>query len=85
MRTYFRSAMILILAASFVVGLSLTLAPGAQAGGACPPCYVPPGANGWVQYGSCTDYSDPHCPLAVRTFRNTHTGQICRGQTIAPI
>ena len=86
MKNFARLSFCLLLAAICVVGASLTFAPDAQAGSGCPPCYVPSGASGWTQYGSCTDYSDPHCPLAYRTYQNNYTGQICRGQNpVAPV
>lgn len=85
MKKLIQSAFLVALAAVFVLGLSLVVTPEAEAGFGCPPCYVPPGASGWSQYGSCTDFSDPHCPIDYRTYRNNYTGQICRGQSGTPI
>ncbi len=62
-----------------MLGLGFAIAPVAEAGGPCPPCYVPDGASGWSQYGSCIGGPE-HCPVYYKTYRNNYTGQICRGQ-----
>lgn len=68
------------LAAVFLLGLSTVMTTPAEAvGGACPPCYVPDGAPGWTQVGSCV-YGPPHCPSAYKLYRNDYTSQLCRGQ-----
>ena len=74
-----KSAFCLSLVAVALLGISLVTTPEAQAGGTCPPCYVPAGASGWTQYGSCID-GPVHCPLYYRTYKNDYSGQICRGQ-----
>jgi len=77
MKNLLKTAFCLSLAAVFLLGIGLVLAPEAQAGSTCPPCYVPPGASGWSQYGSCIG-GPAHCPVAYRTYRNDYSGQICR-------
>ena len=67
-------------AAVLTFGISLVNAPDAEAITlTCPPCYVPDGASGWTQVGSCIG-GPSHCPVSYRTYRNNYTGQICRGQ-----
>ena len=80
MKKLLRSTFCLSLAAAFVFGAVVTLTPAAQAGATCPSCYIWDGAPGWSQYGNCNDFSDPHCPLLYRLYKNDHTGQMCRGQ-----
>ncbi|MEM1204827.1 MAG: hypothetical protein AAGN66_16480 [Acidobacteriota bacterium] len=79
MQKLFKSAFVLSLAAVFAFGLSLVSAPDADALLNCPPCYVPNGALGWVQVGSCNG-GPAHCPARYRTYRNTYTDQVCRGE-----
>ena len=81
MKTVLKTAFCLAIAFALTLGVTLLTAPEAEAGGTCPPCYVPQGASGWVQYGSCIGGPDPiHCPIYYKTYRNTYTGQICQGQ-----
>ena len=79
MKKLLKVAFCFSLVAVFVLGITLVTAPEAQAGSTCPPCYVPEGASGWTQYGSCIG-GPAHCPEYYRTYRNNYTGQICRGQ-----
>ena len=82
MKKIFRPAFSLVLSVVFIAGVLVAVAPEADAlpSLGCPPCYVPSGVGGWTLYGSCDDYSDPHCPLLYRLYRNDYTGQMCRGQ-----
>ena len=85
MKKLLKSAFFLSLMAVMVFGITLVATPTAEAGGPCPPCYVPTGASGWAQYGSCIG-GPSHCPLYYRTYRNVYSGQICRAQiAVAPI
>ncbi|MEM9595134.1 MAG: hypothetical protein AAGD06_12760 [Acidobacteriota bacterium] len=85
MKKLFKSAFVLSLAVVFAFGLSLASAPDADALLNCPPCYVPNGASGWSQYGSCIG-GMVHCPLSYRTYKNNRSGQICRAQDpVAPL
>ena len=82
MKKLLKPAFCLILVAVFAMGSSLVFAPEVEAAyGGCPLCTVPPGGGGWSVYSTCDDFSDPHCPLLYRTYRNDYTGQICRGTT----
>ena len=84
MKKLYRSVFLLALVAVLAVGISLAITPAAEAGGSCPPCYVPDGASGWSQYGSCIG-GPKHSPIYYKTYRNNYTGQICRAQSGIPI
>lgn len=79
MKKLLKTLFVLCLAAVFTVGLGLVNAPDASAGQSCPLCYVPAGASGWTQVGSCIG-GPAHCPEYYRLYENDYTGQLCRGQ-----
>lgn len=68
------------LAVAAIAGIGFFAVPDdAEAILTCPPCYVPEGASGWSQYGSCVG-GDPQSPVAYRQYKNNRSGQICRAQ-----
>lgn len=79
MKTMLKTAFCLAVALVLTLGITFLTAPQADAGGPCPPCYVPDGASGWSQYGGCIG-GPAHCPVYYHTYKNNRTGQICRGQ-----
>lgn len=79
MKAALKSVFCLSLMFVAIFGLTLVTAPDAQAGAACPLCYVPAGASGWTEIGGCIG-GPSHCPVYYRLYRNNYTGQECRGQ-----
>jgi len=79
MKKLLKPVFLLSLAAVFAFGLNLAITPDAEAGNTCPRCYIWENAPGWSIYGSCIDYSDPHCPIMYNLYRNNYSGQMCRG------
>lgn len=81
MKKLFRTAFCLTLAATFVFGFGMVLAPEADASSTCPTCFIPLDGNGWLRTAYCTDYTDPHCP-AVRGLYQNFFGQVCKGHLV---
>ncbi|MEM9293464.1 MAG: hypothetical protein AAGD01_17405 [Acidobacteriota bacterium] len=82
MKKLFRTTFCLALAAAFVFGLGIVLAPEAEAGASCPICWVPfDSAHNWSLAGSCEDWSDPHCPVLRGLYRGPNN-QLCKGNGI---